>query len=196
MSSTNRSLANINGAQIKIKALNMASTLLIWIKNITSLENLKIEFGISELSDYKLKDSEKDVLYQLTKIISYNPEDKSSELVSKVDDQWKGLANGNEIKIENRDFKSVVSALFSHPTLLVYQIEVKSPSSKYDYNPEDDKVEYLDEESKKQYEDDLNYAKELQKQMDEEDKPYSYSRNKLNNVSDYKPKEDKVEERK
>ena len=193
-SSLNKNSKAIKDIQLKMKASNVAWWMLIWIKSATSLENLRIDFGISELSDYKLKDGEKDVIYNLTKIISYNDEDKSFELAAKGEEQWTGLANGHEIKIDIWDFKSVVSAIISHPVILVYQIELKTHNSKYEYNPDSEHVEYADEESKKRYEDDLNYAKELQKQMDEENEPYSWNKNKYKKDEYSNVKLDKAEE--
>ena len=154
----------------------MASTLLVWIKNITSLENLNTQIGISELSDYRLKDNENDVLYHLTKVVSYNQEEKSFELVLKRQQNWSGFAGGHEVNIESGDFKSVAPAIILNPVLLVYQFQVNSLNSKYDFNAEDENPGYSDEETKKQYEEDLKLAEELQQQMDEEEKSNPWDR--------------------
>ena len=75
------------------------------------------------------------------------------------------------------DLVNVISALIESPIMLFYEIKVNENPSKFTYAEGDVEMVFEDEEEQKQFQDDIELAKQLQQQMDDEEdkkyKPYS-----------------------
>lgn len=81
---------------LTVKVLNTPSLMMIWLTGDTSLESEKVfEFSLSEFWDEK---SEVDAKYQLIGVLSYNKNERSFEIITKNNEKWVGLMNGEEVR--------------------------------------------------------------------------------------------------
>ena len=137
------------------------------MSDLGCLENLQKEFSISRFNDF---DHEKDNIYELSCIVNYNRRDNAFELIIKEESKWYGLADGDEVAVDDKEFLSLIPLIIQNPIMLIYQTKREYQKSKFEYKDKEDEVMvYEDKNVQKQYEDDTKYAQELQKKLDDEE---------------------------
>ncbi|CAI2378890.1 unnamed protein product [Moneuplotes crassus] len=151
------------------------SMIIIWVRNDANLANSSeiFEFNLSSLSDKSLEEPKHDCTYELTTIITFRNTVKNEgifEVITKNKDKWGGIMNGNDIDFDEEYFTQTAWNIVENPVLLIYTEKVTIPVFKYLSNKPVWKSSMQSKEEREMIDEDITYAKQLQKQFDNEEK--------------------------
>jgi hypothetical protein len=83
----------------KVEITGTPALVIFWIEEESTFEGEQVmEFRISEFIEGKL---DVDPYYELISVVSFNREEKSFEIINKIEGTWIGLTNASEVIFQN-----------------------------------------------------------------------------------------------